>query len=304
MTISFEVLFSDEVGSFCDHKDLNVPQNRLLSLLNDFEDGCWMEAKFNNFIWDNVALTALSKRERDALAGKSQTELAAAARNLRLTDKDPIGEGSEIAEIILYGIMHDHYGALPVVPKIFYKQNSQDNAKGSDGVHIVVDGDDFTIWFGEAKFYNSIEDGRLDSVVASVLTSLRTDKLKKENSIITSVQDLDLLAAPSAVLEKIKDALSPSTSIDHLKAKIHIPILLVHECTITGSTNQMTSQYRQDVLEFHHKRAERYFLKQFKKSNEVHKYADVHFHLILLPVPQKKALVNKFSKAVEFYQGN
>lgn len=210
MTISFEILFSDEIGSFCDQKDLNVPQNTLLSLLNDFEDGSWMETKFSNFIWDHVALTALSKRERDALAGKSQTELAAAARNLRLTDKDPIGEGSEIAEIILYGIMHDHYRALPVVPKIFYKQNSQDNAKGSDGVHIVVDGDDFTIWFGEAKFYNSIEDGRLDSVIASVLTSLRTDKLKKENSIITSVQDLDLLGAPAAVLEKIKQALSPS----------------------------------------------------------------------------------------------
>lgn len=304
MTISFEVLFSDEIGSFCDQEHLNVPQNALLSLLNDFEDGCWMEAKFNNFIWDHVALTALSKRERDALAGKSQTELAAAARNLRLTDKDLIGEGSEIAEIILYGIMHDHYGALPVVPKIFYKQNSQDNAKGSDSVHIVVDGDDFTIWFGEAKFYNSIEDGRLDSVISSVLTSLRTDKLKKENSIITSVQDLDILGAPAAVLEKIKQALSPSNSIDHLKAKIHIPILLVHECNITGSTYEMTPQYRQDVLDFHHKRAERYFVKQFRKSSEVHKYADVHFHLILLPVPQKKAIVDKFARAVEFYQGN
>lgn len=302
MTISFDILFSDQIGSFCDEEHLNVPQNKLLSLLNDFEDGCWMETKFNNFIWDHVALTALSKRERDALAGKSHTELAAAARNLRLTDKDPIGEGSEIAEIILYGIMHDHYGALPVVPKIFYKQNSQDNAKGSDGVHIVVNADDFTIWFGEAKFYSSIEDGRLDSVISSVLTSLRTDKLKKENSIITSVQDLDLLGMPTAVLEKIKQALSPSNSIDHLKPKIHVPILLVHECTITGSACEMSSEYRQDVLDFHHKRAERYFLKQFKKSHEVHKYADVHFHLILLPVPKKKAIVDKFSKSVEFYQ--
>lgn len=302
MPISFEILFSDEIGSFCDQKDISGPKNTLLTLLNDFEDGRWMETKFNNFIWDHVALTALSKRERDALAGKSHTKLVAAAKNLRLTDKDPIGEGSEIAEIILYGIMNDHYGALPVVPKIFYKQNSQDNAKGSDGVHIVVDGDDFTVWFGEAKFYNSIEDGRLDSVITSVLTSLRTDKLKKENSIITSVQDLDLLGVPSVVLEEIKKALSPSNSIDYLKPKIHIPILLVHECTITGSYSEMNPQYRQEVLEFHRKRAERYFSKQLKKSHEVYKYNDVHFHLILLPVPKKKSIVDKFSTAVEFYQ--
>ncbi|MGY8685369.1 Hachiman antiphage defense system protein HamA [Bradyrhizobium sp. UFLA05-153] len=70
-----------------------------------------------------------------------------------------------------------HY---PVVTKIFYKQNDQDNAKGADSVHIVVNGDDFTLWFGEAKFYNSIADARLDAVVTSVLNSLSTDKLKKE----------------------------------------------------------------------------------------------------------------------------
>ena len=48
-------------------------------------------------------------------------------------------EGSELAEILLYGIMHHHYKALPVVPKIFNKQNSNDNAKGADSVHIVLE---------------------------------------------------------------------------------------------------------------------------------------------------------------------
>ena len=81
--------------------------------------------------------------------------------------------------------MKHHYNAIPVVPKIFYKQNVQDNAKGADSVHIVVDDkDDFTIWFGEAKFYNSIEDARLYEIISSVEASLNTDKLKKENSII------------------------------------------------------------------------------------------------------------------------
>jgi Cap4 SAVED domain len=103
-------------------------------------------------------------------------------------------KGSELAEIVLYGIMRHKYGALPVVPKIFYKQNTQDNAKGADSVHIVLNPDeDFSLWFGEAKFYSSIEDARLGSIIESVKTSLGTEKLKKENAIIVNLPELDHL---------------------------------------------------------------------------------------------------------------
>ena len=90
----------------------------------------------------------------------------------------------ELAEILLYGLMKEHYKALPVVPKIFYKQNTKDNAKGADSVHIVIEDGKYSIWFGEAKFYNSLEEARFDTIIKSVETTLQTDKLKKENSII------------------------------------------------------------------------------------------------------------------------
>ncbi|MBB1542911.1 MAG: DUF1837 domain-containing protein [Flavobacteriaceae bacterium] len=51
------------------------------------------------------------------------------------------GEGSELAEIFLYGVMKHNYKTHPVVPKIFYKQNSQDNVKGADSTHIVLEDD-------------------------------------------------------------------------------------------------------------------------------------------------------------------
>ena len=66
------------------------------------------------------------------------TAIPDAFKNLRLVDRDN-GQGSVIAEIVLYGIMRYHYEALPVVPKIFYKQNANDNAKGADSVHIILD---------------------------------------------------------------------------------------------------------------------------------------------------------------------
>ena len=50
--------------------------------------------------------------------------------------------------------MKNHYKALSAIPKIFYKQNDNDNAKGSDSVHIVIDPNGgFQLWLGEAKFY-------------------------------------------------------------------------------------------------------------------------------------------------------
>jgi hypothetical protein len=279
-----------------------APNKHLLSLVNDFESGAWRAGQFDNFIWDNIAETALSMRERLALSGLAATALKSAAKNLRLTDSDSdFGRGSELAEVVLYGIMKNKYSALPVVPKIFYKQNSQDNAKGADSVHIVIDkAGDFTLWLGESKFYNSIEDARLTDIISSIETALQTEKLKKESSIVTSVTDLDLLELAPELVSAIKAALSPSISIDHLKPKLHIPILLLHECQITKAATALTDEYRKDIIAYHSERACAYFTKQASKLTAVHDYTKIHFHLILFPVPSKTAVVDKFLKGVTY----
>lgn len=303
-SLSFEILVNDTLAGVTSAPQLiGAVKKHVLSLINGFEDAEWRYPKFQSYLWDNIAQTALSERERSSLVNQSHSSLIAAARNLRLTDNDEVGQGSEIAEVFLYGLMRHHFGALPVVPKIFYKQNVQDNAKGADSVHIVVDGDDFTLWFGEAKFYNSIADARLDAIVTSVINSLSTDKLKKENAIITSVSDLDRLPIAPELRDKIKAALDNRESIDNLKPKIHIPILLLHECSRTASAKDLTEEYKANIIAFHKERADAYFLKQINKSSSVHKYSDINFHIILFPVPSKKKIVDAFVKAVTFYKG-
>jgi Cap4 SAVED domain len=303
--MDFEVLVDDlYLKIFADTALAPVKNKNVLSLVNDFEDAKWRYEKFEDFIWNNIALTALSARERNKLAELYRTTLRESARKLRLADKaDDIGGGSELAEIVLYGIMRHHYGALPVVPKIFYKQNVQDNAKGADSVHIVPEGDeDFSLWFGEAKFYNSIEDARLPSIVKSVGNSLETGKLKKENSIITSTSDIDQLVSPQ-LAEKIKDALSSMDSMDKLKSKLHVPILLLHECPITASATAMDETYREAIRKFHKERATAYFKRQIASLAEsVTLYADITFHIILFPVPDRGKLIQRFKKEVERYQ--
>ncbi|MCP1549506.1 MULTISPECIES: HamA C-terminal domain-containing protein [Methylorubrum] len=305
-SVAFDTFIDESLAKITTISQLQSLLNkRILSLANDFEDGEWRYKRFQNYLWDNIAQTALSERERAALHDQSHTSLVAAARNLRLTDKDEIGQGSEIAEVFLYGLMKNHYNALPVVPKIFYKQNNQDNAKGADSVHIVLNATrtDFTLWFGEAKFYKSIADARLDAVVQSVYTSLGTDKLKKENSIITNVSDIDYIDIPPVLRGKIKDALSNQVSIDKIKPRIHVPILIIHQCTETAACSDLSPSYKKAIVAQHIERAGSYFEKQVTKSSTLYLYDKINFHMILFPVPNKKFIVDTFLNAVEFYKG-
>lgn len=301
----FDVLIDDCFASLPECSVQPSSNKHLLSTYNDFEDGKWRHAKFHNFIWDNIALTALSAREREALVARSNTELIEAAKNLRLTDieGDDPGKGSELAEIALYGIMHHHFGALPVVPKIFYKQNSQDNVKGADSVHIVAAGDDYTIWLGEAKFYNSIKNARLDKIVESVEDTVTTLKIKKDNAIITNLQDLDKCVANSKLCEKIRKELSSDAPLDGVKPKLHIPILLLHECEITQGVSDLSDKYIDDLKAFHLDRANSYFSKQVKAfASKIHKYQEITFHLILFPVPKKAPIIRRFLTKASFHK--
>lgn len=304
--MDFETLIDStfmELGMGLDLDPIN--NKHLLSIINDFEDGLWRFEKFHDFVWDNIAETALSEQERKALVSHPSSLLRSAAKKLRLTDSNnDIGKGSELAEIVLYGIMKHKYHALPVVPKIFYKQNAQDYAKGSDSVHIVLEPEgDFSLWFGEAKFYSSIEDSRLVSIIQSVKNSLEIDKLKKENSIITNVSDIDRLPINGSLKEAIKASLSNKNSIDSIKSKINIPILLLHECELTATATERTEEYIKAVEEHHKERAISYFAKQIEQLKTIHKYAEVRFHLILFPVPKKQPIVDKFISTVKFHKG-
>ncbi|MFL0138241.1 DUF1837 domain-containing protein, partial [Tenacibaculum maritimum] len=268
--MNFKILIDDFFESFNTAPELNpIDKKKVISIINDFEDGKWRYNEFQNFVWDNIAETALSFRERQSLINQPLSQLTEAAKKLRLTDKEKdISKGSELAEIVLYGLMKSHFKALPVVPKIYYKQNPKDNAKGADSVHIVVEKDDFTLWFGEAKFYSSIDDTRLNSIITSVENSLRTDKIKKENSIVTDLHDIDYLVEEDVLNKKIKRALSPKESLDSLKPKLHIPILLLHECELTKSEKELNQEYKENIIREHKERAQSYFEKQVKKISD------------------------------------
>ena len=295
--MKFEVIVNDIFENLKLDATLTPTGNKkVLGLLNDYENGSWRFDKFQNFIWDNIKETALSHSERKALIDKGEgSVLSDAAKNLRLIETTN-ARGSEIAEIALYGIMKKHYSALPIVPKIFYKQNKKDEAKGADSVHIVIESDDkFSLWFGESKFYNSIENARLDEIVKSVSDSISLDKLKKENSIITNLSDInDFEEISNDLREKIKASLAQDESIDKIKPILNIPILLLYECDETKKETSLTDDYKNKVIDIHKDRATAYFKKQIEKCKSVHLYDKINFHIILFPIADKEKIVQTF----------
>lgn len=305
--MKFEIIVNDVFDDVKLDNTLSPTKNKsVLGIINDFENGVWRYEKFQKFVWDNIKETALSQSERQALlddgAGSMLTE---SAKKLRLVESvDAIGRGSEIAEIVLYGIMKDHYSALPIVPKIFYKQNTGDEAKGSDSVHIVLESEDtFSLWFGESKFYNSIENARLDTIVASVKDSISLNKIKKENSIITNLSDInDFKEISEGLKNKIKSSLSQDESIDKIKPILNIPILLLYECEQTKKGSGLTEDYKQGIIDFHKDRATQYFKKQIEKCSDVHLYEKINFHIILFPVAEKEKIVDKFIQIAKAYR--
>lgn len=304
--IEFNVLIDTRFADICTVQDLSPINNkRVLSVLNDFEEGKWRRERFLEYVWNNIAETALSKKERESLIDSPLSLLKKSAKNLRLLKNDDIGKGSEISEILLYGIMRDYYKALPVVPKIFHKQNPNDNAKGADSVHIVLSDDmtDFSLWFGEAKFYKSLTSNTLDEVVISIKNSLDKDKIKKENSIITDLRDLDDIEMPDRLRTKIYYLLNQDRTIDILKPKLHIPILLLHQCKLTALATRMDNDYLEKLKKQHIKKANEYFQKQVKALKDiVDMYEKVHFHLILFPIPNKDDIVKEFINMAEIYR--
>jgi len=297
-TVTFDVVVDDILQNLSS-SDIDPNNKALLSLVNDYEDGEWRRQKFEHFIWNNIKETALSQTEKEALIGDEQTILTKSAKNLRLLDGEE--SGGEIGEILLYSIMKKYYSALPVVPKIFYKQNRQDFAKGADSIHITLNSDGtFSLWLGEAKFYNSIDDARLNSIVSSVRNMFIKDKLRKELNIVTSTKDLELFIEDKELLADIKYKLSDGISLDEIKQQLHVPILILHECDITKNNTDSYENYKRKIKEEHIKKAETFMSKQDKKFKDVYNYHEIKFHLILFPVPDKSILVERFHKKAIF----
>lgn len=304
MTVSFEVLIDDTYCKLFSNYDDNFKNKKALSFINDFENGSWRFKKFMSFLYNNMVFTALNANERDALIECPNDILERAAHNIRISDT-----GGEIGEILLYGIMKEHYKALSINAKIFYKQNANDFAKGADSVHIVIsetENDKFSLWLGEAKFYDNI-NGAIPEAISSVKELLNApEKITKERTLIINFGDLEIELSKknisSDIKDEIKKLLNPESSLDNFKKILNIPILILYECSETNNHNQLSEDYKKEVKTQQIKNIKKYFEKHYNECKDIFLYENIKFHLILFPVPNKKAITEQFNKKIQTFK--
>ena len=56
---------------------------------------------------------------------------------------------------------------------------------------------------------------------------LSTEKIKKENSIITNIKDLEYVIDNPDIRKKVKEVLCHDAAIDEVKKRLHIPIMFL-----------------------------------------------------------------------------
>lgn len=119
-----------------------------------------------------------------------------------------------------------------------------------------------------------------------------------ENSIITNIKDLEYVINNPDIRKKVKEVLRHDVSIDEVKKRLHVPIMLLHECSITKGARELSPEYLEEIKHYHLNRAERFFMSHNNKQKKegVYGFENIMFHLILFPVPNKENIVNWFVK--------
>lgn len=81
--MDFEILINDGYVNLVQGTTLDPVDNKaVLSLANDFEDEKWRREKFENFVWDNIALTALTAQEREKLGRQERFHSTRSSKKL------------------------------------------------------------------------------------------------------------------------------------------------------------------------------------------------------------------------------
>lgn len=299
METLFKVVIEDDWIVENRNEQTEFPSNHhTLGICNDYEDRDWRIKKFMDFLCNCLSDAALTRQRENELVAQSAhySILIESFQNLKkCLEVRSAGDGGEIAEILLYGIMRKYYGAIAAVPKIFYKQNQNVPVHGADSVHILTDESKgkFSLWYGEAKFYQDFNSA-LPKLLESVKNSLDRRAIRKENKILLALKDLDYAVANVELRNKIITFLDENTSLDEIKCILHIPMLLLCESSIVSAYEKFSDECREKFKEEFTKIAEKYFSKQNEELGNITGYGDIHFHLILFPIKSKDEIYKYF----------
>lgn len=269
-----------------------IPQTGLSGLCAGYEAGVWRGPELAAHLMHWLPEFALTHTELHHFGPGNALELIVrAANNIYTTENG--GNRGEFGELLLHLALRQCFSTLPAISKYYYKDASNDTVKGFDAVHVVATETSLELWLGEVKFYDRLSRAIRDAV-AELALHLERDYLRAEFATITNKIDPNW---PHA--ERLQKLLHPNTSLDQVFDAICVPVLLTYESPTIAKYTALSEEYRAS-FEAEVRRGHAQFCAKIAASDT---RKALRIHLFLVPLLQKKALVECFDAALKRVQG-
>jgi hypothetical protein len=168
-------------------------------------------------------------------------KLKEAADTIYQTDK--YKARGEFGELILHLLLRDFHGTIPLISKIYFKDNPNVPAHGFDGVQISISGNTKKLWLGESKLYHSGKHGVRD-LADDLKKHLNTDYLRNEFNLISR-----RLPEEIPEIEYWRNLMDKNQRLDVILDGIVIPMVCTYDSDLFKTHNDNTPQYFIDFEE-------------------------------------------------------
>ncbi len=205
-----------------------------------FELQAWRCKPFASHLIEWLPDYALAEAELTVNHGNMYVKLQQAA--VRVYNSEKYQRRGEAGEIGLHAICRDYFGTIPIAPRVFYKNSSNDVVKSFDMVHARISpNDDLELWLGESKLYQDSDDAISDAI-RSVSLHIDQGFLTNEKLIIGPQ-----ISHSAPRYGEIIDLFRSQTSLDRLLKSAVFAIGIFSESAAVSAATSLDDVYRDGV---------------------------------------------------------
>ncbi|MER8745494.1 DUF1837 domain-containing protein [Mesorhizobium sp. M1004] len=252
-----------------------------------FELQAWRCKPFVNHLIEWLPDYALAESELNVSHGNIYVKLQQAAARVYTSAK--YKKRGEAGEIALHAVCRDYFDTMPIAPRVFYKNASNDVVKSFDMVHARFPlGGDLELWLGESKLFTNSSDAISDAI-SSVGAHIKQGFLTNEKLLLGPQISR---AAPH--YDEIIHLFKSQTSLDYfLRASVFVIGIASNSDALSIAT-ELNDTYRSAVSRELDKLASKVAASDLPRTLKI--------VLIYIPLLNKDVLLDEFDRRLKGLQ--
>lgn len=155
----------------------------------------------------------------------------------RIYNTDKYKRRGEFGELILHLLLRDHFGSVPLVSKIYFKDSPNDTVKGFDAIHIVETDEESQLWLGESKLYNDGVAGT-KALANDVIEHFKAEYLRQEFSLVSAK-----LPQTWPKVQEWRDRLDQYNTLDAILDRVFVPLVCTYTSPLFSSYSSNAPAY-------------------------------------------------------------